>query len=241
MSIFRSSALRLMPPQHRERAGKWTHEPRSNLYHKKHLSNAFTHSFIFSIILFRKYKNIFSFLHTQPRSKNTITASYLFYCICYDIPFYLHLYLVLDNHSVELGTQDKEIVLQVACRRMSGAFSTVPREFDIKPRVLSWGKFTLAITLSTWSPDELEPLLSVIKTIFWRHCWGTKESIHNCYLHRVKTILRRKISFIGRTIIEAWWGNTIASLLALLDLQRNSLFLVFVILFFAYIHKIKKK
>jgi hypothetical protein len=83
---------------------------------------------------------------------------------------------MLDNHSAELGTQDKEIVLQVACRRRSGAFSSVPREFDIKPRVLSWAKYTLATTLSTWSPNELEPLLSVIKTIFWRRCWGTKKA-----------------------------------------------------------------
>jgi hypothetical protein len=37
---------------------------------------------------------------------------------------------VLDNHSVELGTQDKEIVLI----RMKRAFTTVPREFDINPK-----------------------------------------------------------------------------------------------------------
>jgi hypothetical protein len=83
MSTFRSSALRLMPPQLRERVGKWTHEPRSNLNHKKHLSDAFTHTFISSTILFRKYKNIFTFLHTQPKPKNTITASYLLYCIVF--------------------------------------------------------------------------------------------------------------------------------------------------------------
>jgi hypothetical protein len=81
MSTFRSSNLRLMPPQHHERVGKWTHKPRFNLNHKKHLSNAFTHSFIFNIILFRKYKNIFTFLHTQLKPKITITASYLFYCM----------------------------------------------------------------------------------------------------------------------------------------------------------------
>jgi hypothetical protein len=176
-----------MLPQLCERVGKWTHEPRSNFNYKKHLFDAFTHFFIFSTILFWKYKNIFTFLHTQPKPKNTITASYLLYCIViyfiafvYHISFYLLLHLVLDNHSVELGTQEKEIVLQVAWRRMSGAFSTVPREFDIKPWVLLWGKFTLARTLCTWSPDELAPLLSVIKTIFWCHCQGTKKSIHNC-------------------------------------------------------------
>jgi hypothetical protein len=36
-------------------------------------------------------------------------------CLHYHyILFYLHLHLVLDNQSVELGTQDKEVVLQVA-------------------------------------------------------------------------------------------------------------------------------
>jgi hypothetical protein len=52
-------------------------------------------------------------------------------------------------------------VLQVAGRRTSGAFSTVPREFDINPEFPSWGKFTLATTLCTWSPN-LAHLLSVI-------------------------------------------------------------------------------
>jgi hypothetical protein len=105
---------------------------------------------------------------------------YLPYNIAYYILFYLHLDLVLDNHSVELGTQDKEIVLQVAWRRMIGAFSTVPREFNIKPWVPSWGKFTLTTTLCIRSPEELAHLLSVIKTIFWHRYWGTKESIHSC-------------------------------------------------------------
>jgi hypothetical protein len=79
--MFRSSILRLMPPQLRERVGKWTHEHRSNFNHKKHLSDTFTRSFIFSTILFRKYKNTFTFFHTQPKPKNTITALYLLYCI----------------------------------------------------------------------------------------------------------------------------------------------------------------
>jgi hypothetical protein len=56
---------------------------------------------------------------------------------------------VLDNHSVELETQDEKIVLQVAWRRTRRAFSTVPREFDIKPQISLWGKFTLATTPCT--------------------------------------------------------------------------------------------
>jgi hypothetical protein len=149
MSTFWSSALRLMPPQLHERVGKWTHEPRSNFNHKKHLSDSFTYSFIFSTILCWKYKKHIYFLaHTTKTQKHhyriifTLLYYYLLNCICYHILFYLYLHLVLDNHSVELGTQDVEIVLQVAWRRMSRYFSTVLQEFGIKPRVPLWGKFT---------------------------------------------------------------------------------------------------
>jgi hypothetical protein len=43
----------------------------------------------------------------------TLLHCYLLY-LHHHILFYLYLHLVLDNHSVELGTQDKEVVLQVA-------------------------------------------------------------------------------------------------------------------------------
>jgi hypothetical protein len=42
----------------------------------------------------------------------TLLHYYLLYCISY--LFHLYSHLVLENHSVELGTQDKEVVLQVA-------------------------------------------------------------------------------------------------------------------------------
>jgi hypothetical protein len=35
------------------------------------------------------------------------------------------------------------------------SFSTVHLEFDINPELSSWGKFTLAATLHSWSPDEV--------------------------------------------------------------------------------------
>jgi hypothetical protein len=138
--MFRSSALSLMPPQFNERVGKWTHEPRSNLNHKKHLSDTFICTFIFSSKLFRKYKNIFTSLHTQQKPKNIITTSYLLYYIVIYFTvlhiifyFYLHSHLVLDNHSMELGTQEWGIILQVAGRRTMRGFLTIPREFDINP------------------------------------------------------------------------------------------------------------
>jgi hypothetical protein len=112
------------------------HEPRFNLNHKKHISDAFIHSFIFSIILLWKYKNIFTFLHTQPKHKNIITASYLLYWIViYFIIlhiifyFYLHSHLVLDNHSVELGTQEQAIFFAGCLKKNDKSFC------DCSPRV----------------------------------------------------------------------------------------------------------
>jgi hypothetical protein len=160
MSMFKSFALRLMPPQLYERVDKWTHEPWSNPTH--------LHTLLFLASF--KSKNtkthLLSCIHLQnpkylSRIISTLLHCYLLY-LHHHILFYLHLHLVLDNHSVELGTQHKEVVLQVAWRRTMRAFSTILREFDIKPRVPSWGKFTLSTTLYTWSPDELAPLLSVI-------------------------------------------------------------------------------
>jgi hypothetical protein len=59
-------------------------------------------------------------------------ASYLLYCIviyfiAFVILFYLHSHLVLDNHSVELGIQEKEIVLQVAWRERRELFRLFPK------------------------------------------------------------------------------------------------------------------
>jgi hypothetical protein len=80
----------------------------------------------FDTLIYRKY-------YDTPPILMGHHIAYLLYCIiiyftslAYHIYFYLHSHLVLDNHSVELGTQERGIVLQVAGRRTSGAFSTVP-------------------------------------------------------------------------------------------------------------------
>jgi hypothetical protein len=173
-STFRPSALRLMPLQLHERVGKWTHEPQSNLNHKKHLSDTFICIFIFSTKLFRKYKNIFTSFHTYTKPKNIITASYLHYCIVIYLTvlhiifyFYLHSHLVLDNHSVELGTQEQGICFADCSKKNDKRFCDCSPRFRYKPRVCSWGKFTLATTLCTWSPN-LARLLNVINlSVSW--------------------------------------------------------------------------
>jgi hypothetical protein len=117
MSMFRSSALRLMLAQLYESVYKWIHEPKSNFNHKKHLSNAFTCThFLAYTYKTQKYLPRIIF--------NLFALSYFILC---------HLHHVLDNHSVDLGTQEKEVVFQVPWRRTMRAFSTVPQEFNIKP------------------------------------------------------------------------------------------------------------
>jgi hypothetical protein len=130
------------------------------------------HFYFEHLIIPKIQKHIYFFACTTKTQKYhylsifTLLHCYLIYHLAYHIYFYLHSHLVLDNHSVESGTQERGIVLQVAGRRTSGAFLTVPREFDINPEFPSWEKFTHATTLCTWSPN-LAHLLSVIKTIFW--------------------------------------------------------------------------
>jgi hypothetical protein len=167
MLTFWSSTLRFMPPQFSERVGKWTHESRSNLHHKKHLSDTFICIFIFSTKLFWKYRNIFTSFHTQPKPKNIITTVYLLSCIVIYFTV-LHIILLLLTFTPcawqpldGVGNTRTRNCLQVARIRMTRAFSTVPWEFDINPEFPSWGKFTLATTLCTWSPN-LAHLLSVI-------------------------------------------------------------------------------
>jgi hypothetical protein len=176
MSMFWSSALRLMPPQHHERVGKWTHEPRSNLSHKKHLFDEFIHSFIFNIILFRKYKNIFTFLHTQSKPKNIITTSYLLYCIViYFTVLHIIFYFLLTFTPCawqSLGGVGDTRTRKLFCRLLEEEWRELLRLFprvQYKPRVHSWGKFTLATTLCTWSPN-LAHLLSVISYNIFYYC-----------------------------------------------------------------------
>jgi hypothetical protein len=102
--------------------------------------------FYFSIILFRKYKNIFTFLHTQTKPKNIITALYLLHCIfIYFIAFVILFYftyiynLCLTTTRWNWGQKKRKLF----CRLLEEEWQelwTVPLEFDNKPWVLLWGK-----------------------------------------------------------------------------------------------------
>jgi hypothetical protein len=128
-----------MPPQLRERVGKWTHEPVSNFIHKKHLSDAFTHSFIFSTILFRKYKTyLLSCSHNQnpktPLPHHIYFIALLFtllHLLSYFI--YIHLHLVLDNHSVELGHKTRRLFCRLLEEERGELFWLFPESLILNP------------------------------------------------------------------------------------------------------------
>jgi hypothetical protein len=64
--------------------------------------------------------------------------------------------LVLDNHTVELETQGFILLYMIARRREGeNTLCSVPRQFDINPRVTLLGK----IASWTWSPNFQEILL----------------------------------------------------------------------------------
>jgi hypothetical protein len=62
---------------------------------------------------------------------------------------------VLDNHTVELGTQDKNFALQVARRaEEESRLYHFPRVL-YKPSIHPCGEKKLATILCTWSPTEV--------------------------------------------------------------------------------------
>jgi hypothetical protein len=86
---------------------------------------------------------------------------------------------VLDNHTVELGAQDKDIALQVAKQGWKKLRLCSPR-VRYKHRVTIVGKISLTATLCTWSPSEVTHLLYCHQEIFWHRCRGTSNwNSHN--------------------------------------------------------------
>jgi hypothetical protein len=98
-------------------------------------------------------------------------------------------------------------------------------------------EYSLATSLSTWSPNELEYFLSVIKTIFWRHCSGAKACVHNCNFHGREIISwRHKTSFDTLQFPNLGEVAPLWVLLVFLDFQSISLCFVFVFFFcFSYL------
>jgi hypothetical protein len=89
-------------------------------------------SFLFSIIILSK--NIKIYLNFCNHIKNTRTSLfialvYFMHLLFVNLFYLLYLFrnLVLDNHSVELGTQDKEFVLQVAWQEWKEIFRLFPK------------------------------------------------------------------------------------------------------------------
>jgi hypothetical protein len=142
ISMFQSSALCLMPPQLHERVGKWTHEPRSNLNHKKHL---FDTSICTLISALNYSKNIKTYLlpciHIQNPKTSLPHHIYIYFiALLFTLPYCISYFLFIYIYTLCLTTtqwswehKNKEFDLQIARRRTTRAFATVPREFDINP------------------------------------------------------------------------------------------------------------
>jgi hypothetical protein len=84
ISTFQSSALCLMPPQLHERVGKWTHQPRSNLNHKKHLFDTSICTLISALNYSKNTKHIYFLAYTYKTQKHHYRIIYIFTLLhCY--------------------------------------------------------------------------------------------------------------------------------------------------------------
>jgi hypothetical protein len=94
----------------------------------------------------------FSYLHPKHSKQSTLLLFLLSYFIlssftCFITIFYLLTRnLVLDNHTVELGTQDFILLCRIARRREGETtICSIIREFDIHPRV------TVVRKIASWT------------------------------------------------------------------------------------------
>jgi hypothetical protein len=140
----------------------WT---RSNFNKKTPFQHFYSHFYFQHYLILKIQKYIYFIVFTYKTQKYlyciilvvyylSLPYTHHIYFIASIILFYLHSHLVLDNHLMELRTQDKEIVLQVAWRERRERFWLFPGS-RYKPRVSSWRKFTFAITLCTWNTNEM--------------------------------------------------------------------------------------
>jgi hypothetical protein len=154
VSVIRFALNATTTSRESRQVNPWT---QSNFNHKKYISHAFTHYFIFSTILFQKYKNIFTFLHTQPKPQNTITASYLLYCIviyfiAFIIIFFLLTFTPCDWQPLG-GVGDTR-----RGDRFAGCLKKNERSFfdcslSVNPE-FPCGENLLLLLHCTWSPNE---------------------------------------------------------------------------------------
>jgi hypothetical protein len=112
-------------------------------------------------------------------------ASYLFYCICYFILLTFNT-LCLTTIRWSWGCNTRSLFCRLPDENEERFFECYPR-VRYKPWVSSWGKFTLATTLCTWSPNEVA------------HCLVSSESYgvltpHG--MHLVTKLLGVKLSWV---------------------------------------------
>lgn len=156
--------------------------PRSNFNHKKHIFTVFIILSTCSTILIWKYKKHFLYLITHKTHKQLSLYHFYLVYIVYSIyftfitSFYLQSLirnLVLDNHAMDLGTQSKTLLCRIArVREREDTSKSIPREFDINPRVILVGKNLLwlrhsALGVPTWRhPRESTTSTRIFCVIF---------------------------------------------------------------------------
>ena len=126
--------------------------------------------FLFAALFQSENRKIFIYLICTQNPKTNkplplllslLYLSSLLYFSYYFILLLLIWNVVLDNHTVELGTQGFILFCRIA-RRREGEITlySIPREFDITLESPLWGKYSADTTLCTWSPN--------VSRSFWR-------------------------------------------------------------------------
>jgi hypothetical protein len=126
--------------------------------------------FLFSVIIKSENRKIsFTFLQSYKNTKTPLFTLLVYFLQLQSVILFYQLYLfqnlVLDNHSMELGMQDKEFVLQVASRERRELFRMFPESSIFTPSHPCGKNYSCYNTLHLKS-QRSGTLLSVIKTIF---------------------------------------------------------------------------
>jgi hypothetical protein len=123
----------------------------------------FYSQFYFQHHFIPKIQNHIYFLSYTYKTQKYHSHIILLYCIviyfiAYRIYFtYIHT-MCLTTTRWSLGHKTRKLFCRCLKKNNESFFDCSPR-IRYKPRVSSWGKFTLATTLCTWSPNKLAPCL----------------------------------------------------------------------------------
>jgi hypothetical protein len=120
------------------------------------IKTPFTCFYILCTNYIQKYQKYIYFLQLQQKPKNIFTICYslhssfsLLSCILLIVILFhfTNTEALLDNHTVELGAQDKETCFEGCWTRLEEASPLFPGSLILNPKSLLWGKFSYYNTL----------------------------------------------------------------------------------------------